>query len=244
MGALRASGGTLPNVESADFTIIPAQGYEDGGTLTGLALVFLLARAFSSGCAALTGVEAISNGVPAFRRPKSRNAATTLLLLGTIAVSMLMSIIVLAHHMQIKYVDDVSRLRDAEGNPMKPGYDQPTVMAQISKAVFDNFTPGFYFVLAATGAITASPRAAPTCCVMLTRPERSPLSLSVASASAMPKTAGVAIPALRVAPARIAAARRNHCSEARATWPNWWRIISCSTGCRSISGAIASTYSR
>ena len=40
--------------------------------LTGLALVFLLLRAFSSGCAALTGVEAISNGVPAFRKPKSQ----------------------------------------------------------------------------------------------------------------------------------------------------------------------------
>jgi amino acid transporter len=50
--------------------------------LTGFALVFLLLRAFSSGCAALTGVEAISNGVPAFRKPKSKNAATTLLLLG------------------------------------------------------------------------------------------------------------------------------------------------------------------
>ena len=50
--------------------------------ITTVALVFLLARAFSSGCAALTGVEAISNGVPAFRKPKSRNAATTLLLLG------------------------------------------------------------------------------------------------------------------------------------------------------------------
>ena len=44
--------------------------------------MFLLLRAFSSGCAALTGVEAISNGVPAFKPPKSRNAATTLLLLG------------------------------------------------------------------------------------------------------------------------------------------------------------------
>ena len=50
--------------------------------LAGFALVFLLLRAFSSGCAALTGVEAISNGVPAFRKPKSKNAATTLLLMG------------------------------------------------------------------------------------------------------------------------------------------------------------------
>ncbi|HEY3530929.1 MAG TPA: APC family permease [Nocardioides sp.] len=151
VGVIRGSSGTLPNVESADLTILPAPGY-DGGNLTGLALIFLLARAFSSGCAALTGVEAISNGVPAFRKPKSRNAATTLLMLGTVAVTMLMSIILLAHHMKIKYVDDVSRLQD-HGKPMPAGYDQPTVMAQISKAVFDNFTPGFYFVLAATGII-------------------------------------------------------------------------------------------
>jgi len=151
-GVLRGFGGNLPNVESAHDTIIPAAGY-DGGPLTGLALIFLLARAFSSGCAALTGVEAISNGVPAFRKPKSTNAATTLLLLGTIAVTMLMSIILLAHHMQLKYVDDVSRLRDADGKPMPADFDQPTVMAQLSKAVFDNFTPGFYFVLAMTGII-------------------------------------------------------------------------------------------
>ena len=64
----------------------PETGYE---TIGGLALVFLLLRAFSSGCAALTGVEAISNGVPAFKKPKSKNAATTLLLMGSIAITML-----------------------------------------------------------------------------------------------------------------------------------------------------------
>jgi amino acid transporter len=53
-----------------------------------LLLVFLPLHAFSSGCTALTGVEAISNGVPAFRKPKSKNAATTLAMLGIIAVSM------------------------------------------------------------------------------------------------------------------------------------------------------------
>ena len=47
-------------------------------TVTGFALAFLLLRTFSSGCAALTGVEAISNGVPAFKPPKSRNAAATM----------------------------------------------------------------------------------------------------------------------------------------------------------------------
>ena len=67
--------------ESADFDL-----HSEHGDVLGFALVFLIARAFSSGSAALTGVEAISNGVPAFRKPKSRNAATTLLLLGVIAV--------------------------------------------------------------------------------------------------------------------------------------------------------------
>ena len=51
---------------------------ETGGLLT----VFLVLRAFASGCTALTGVEAVSNGVPGFEPPKSRNAATTLLLMG------------------------------------------------------------------------------------------------------------------------------------------------------------------
>ncbi len=69
--------GTPLQAESADFEM-----HSEHGEILGFALVFLVARAFSSGSAALTGVEAISNGVPAFRKPKSRNAATTLALLG------------------------------------------------------------------------------------------------------------------------------------------------------------------
>ncbi len=87
-GLMRLLAGDLPDAESANLQIQPQEGWE--GPLNQVALFFLLARAFSSGCAALTGVEAISNGVPAFQRPKSRNAATTLLLLGLIAISMMM----------------------------------------------------------------------------------------------------------------------------------------------------------
>jgi amino acid transporter len=68
---------------SADLELVA-----EGDAFTGLALVLLVLRSFTQGCAALTGVEAIANGVPAFRKPKSRNAATTLLLLGVISVSM------------------------------------------------------------------------------------------------------------------------------------------------------------
>jgi amino acid transporter len=151
-GLLLAWTGDLPKVQSASLTIQPAPGYSD--ELTTIGLIVLLARAFSSGCAALTGVEAISNGVPAFKKPKSKNAATTLLLLGTIAVTMLLSIIVLARNMGLKYVDpnDIDRLRDADGNRLE-NYDQHTVISQLSKAIFSDFPPGFYFVVAMTGII-------------------------------------------------------------------------------------------
>jgi amino acid transporter len=152
LGLARLAAGDLPKVESADLHIDPAPGY--GGSLTTFALLFLLARAFSSGCAALTGVEAISNGVPAFRKPKSRNAATTLLLLGMIAITMMISVIVLAKQMGLKYVDpsDMDRLT-LNGQPLPDNYDQHAVIAQIARAVFSDFTPGFYLVITVTGVI-------------------------------------------------------------------------------------------
>ncbi len=152
VGLFRLLAGSLPDAESADLTIEPSQGWEQ--PLTTVALIFLLARAFSSGCAALTGVEAISNGVPAFQRPKSRNAATTLLLLGLIAISMMMSVIVLAKQMSIRYVDphELERLLSA-GAPVDADYKQHPVISQIAAGVFDTFRPGFYFVVIVTGII-------------------------------------------------------------------------------------------
>jgi amino acid transporter len=144
--------GDLPDVASARLELAPAPGY--GDSMTTFALLFLLARAFSSGCAALTGVEAISNGVPAFRKPKSKNAATTLLLLGAIAISMMISIIVLAKQMGLQLVDpsDMDRLT-LDGKPLPADYDQHTVIAQIARAVFHDFSPGFYLVVTVTGVI-------------------------------------------------------------------------------------------
>jgi amino acid transporter len=66
-----------------------------GGTLG----LFILLKGFSSGAVALTGVEAISNGVPAFRRPESRNAAATLMWMGLILGTLFMGVQVLAHHL-------------------------------------------------------------------------------------------------------------------------------------------------
>ncbi|MQA16114.1 MAG: amino acid permease [Pseudonocardiaceae bacterium] len=129
---------------SAGFTLI-----EHGEPLTGLAFALVLLRAFSAGNAALTGVEAISNGVPAFRRPKSRNAATILLLMGALAVSMLLGLLVLAELTGAQLAEDpATQLRGAP-----PGYQQQTLIAQLADAVFASFAPGFYFVLAVTGLI-------------------------------------------------------------------------------------------
>ena len=141
----------LPMAASASLDLRQEAGFTEG--FTGIAAAFLLLRAFSSGCAALTGVEAISNGVPAFRKPKSKNAATTLLLLGVLAVTMLVSIIVLANIMNLRYAENPGEQLLRNGVPVGDSYTQETVMAQISKAIFGDFHIGFVFITAVTGLI-------------------------------------------------------------------------------------------
>ncbi|MER7000225.1 APC family permease [Streptomyces sp. NPDC000410] len=127
---------------TADFEIKPEQ---EG--LAGFALLFLLLRAFSSGCAALTGVEAISNGVPAFRKPKSKNAATTLLLMGALAVTMFCGIIGLAMATGVKMAEKPAHDLLVDGTPVGSGYVQDPVISQVAAAVFGDGT--FFFVLLA-----------------------------------------------------------------------------------------------
>src|SRR6201986_4252418 len=136
--------GTPLRAESASFEV-----HSEHGEILGFAMVFLVARAFSSGCAALTGVEAISNGVPAFQKPKSRNAATTLLLLGTISVSLLMGIILLAEKTKVQIVDDPAT--QLSGSPRD--YQQKTLVTQIAQAVFGSFHIGFLLIAAVTALI-------------------------------------------------------------------------------------------
>jgi amino acid transporter len=130
--------------ESAGFELVAEQS-----DLAGIAFVFLLARAFSSGCAALTGVEAISNGVPAFRKPKSRNAATTLLMLGGIAIVLLLGMILLANKLGVVIAEHPeTQLRGAP-----EGYQQKTLVAQLAHAVFDDFPLGFLLITIVTALI-------------------------------------------------------------------------------------------
>ncbi|UVO10846.1 APC family permease [Mycobacterium sp. SVM_VP21] len=132
--------------ESAEFKIHSTQG-----EMVGVALVFLVAKSFSSGCAALTGVEAISNGVPAFRKPKSRNAANTLLMLGVIAVTLMMGIIVLARQTGVKIA--ARPHEQLIGAPAD--YDQKTLLAQLAETVFRGFPPGLWIIAGVTALILA-----------------------------------------------------------------------------------------
>jgi len=135
--------GDQVRTESASFKLAAE------GSFTGVALVFLLLRAFSAGSAALTGVEAISNGVPAFRKPKGRNAATTLLLLGVVASTMMGGILLLASKTGLRYVEDPTRQLVGAGE----GYQQKTVMAQLAEAVFSGFPLAYYLVVITTALI-------------------------------------------------------------------------------------------
>jgi amino acid transporter len=126
--------------DSAGYQIPSAHQY------TGLLLVFLLLRAFSSGCTALTGVEAISNGVPAFRKPKSKNAATTLALLGIIAVTMFAGVTALA---LVSHVHICPSAADCLPHVTA----QRTVIAQVGRAVFGNTSPLFYVLQLVTALI-------------------------------------------------------------------------------------------
>ncbi|WP_309225392.1 APC family permease [Quadrisphaera sp. INWT6] len=151
VGGVRWALGELPAAESAGLGLVAEPGYEAG--LTGLGGALLLARAFSSGCAALTGVEAISNGVPAFRKPKSQNAATTLALLGGISIVMLFAIILLARATHVQFAEDPATQLIRDGAPVGDSYVQDPVIGQIAQSVFAGFAPAFFVVTAATGVI-------------------------------------------------------------------------------------------
>ena len=108
-----------PIADSADVPL------EAGAGLT----LFLILRAFASGSTALTGVEAIADGVQAFRRPQSKNAATTLAIMGAMSISMFLGITVLARALQIRATEEISEAR--------------SVLAQIGDTIFGESLPFF-----------------------------------------------------------------------------------------------------
>ena len=128
--------------------MVPSHLYPIGTpAVTGLAAVFLFLRAFASGCTALTGVEAVSNGVPYFRVPKARNAAMTLTIMGALAVVLFGGITVLAITSGARVSEDPSVLGLPDGSLA------PTLIAQLSGATFGNSSIGFFAVQIFTTAV-------------------------------------------------------------------------------------------
>jgi amino acid transporter len=141
VAGLRLAMGSTLTAESASYGLVP--DHRTGGLLT----VFLALRAFASGCTALTGVEAVSNGVPSFEEPKSRNAATTLTIMGGLAAVMFAGITALAVVTHVHMAEDRSRLIG-----LPAGQEQRTALSQIGIAVFGG-GPAFYLLQAFTAAI-------------------------------------------------------------------------------------------
>jgi amino acid transporter len=140
-GLVRALLGDAPVAASAGFAVHAEQ-------LTQAGVILLVLRAFSSGCSALTGVEAVSNGVPAFRKPKIRNAQLTLTTMGGVAIALFSGLVLLALLAGVRYAEDPCDL---------VGFDcsgpQPSVMAQVAAATFGGGTVPFYIVQAATACV-------------------------------------------------------------------------------------------
>lgn len=118
--------------------------------VAGLALVFLVARAFSSGTTALTGIETVANGVSSFRKPRAANAAATLLILGVTSTAMFAGLTWLALRTQVKVTAD-----DADLIGLPEGQAQKTVIIQVAEAVFGGLGIGVAVVAIATILILA-----------------------------------------------------------------------------------------
>ncbi len=149
-GVFRSIVGHPPVAESAHYVLKTEHGY---GNMTFLALLFFTLRAFSSGCTALTGVEAIANGVPAFKKPKAKNAQITLVLMGGLAATMFVGITVLAVVAKVRVVE-TKNVCDLQGYVDCQHTPQRTVIAQLASSILGGpHSVGFFYIQAATALI-------------------------------------------------------------------------------------------
>ncbi|MBF6147560.1 APC family permease [Nocardia nova] len=146
IGVVETLIGHAPVAESAHYQINAAHA-----GLGTAAVAFLALRAFSSGCTALTGAEAISNGVPAFRKPKSLNAARTMTAMGVLAIVMFTGVTALAMITHTRVAENTCDLIGFPGDCRTDA--QKTVIAQIAGAVFGDSSLGFYYLMVTTALI-------------------------------------------------------------------------------------------
>ncbi|MFJ4045705.1 APC family permease [Microbacterium sp. NPDC089987] len=140
-GLIRTFLGDAPVAASAGYTV-------QAESISQAAIVLLVLRAFSSGCSALTGVEAVSNGVQAFRSPKIRNAQLTLTMMGGVSALLFTGLTAMALITGVRYAENPCDLQ---------GFDcsgpQPSLMAQIAAATFGGGSILFFVIQAATACV-------------------------------------------------------------------------------------------
>ncbi|MDQ1567522.1 MAG: hypothetical protein QOF96_2402 [Actinomycetota bacterium] len=134
IGLVRSFGGSLHKLPPDPKAL--EEITRQGKLMTGVTL-FALMRAFSSGAVALTGVEAISNGVPAFHRPESKNAAATLMWMAGILGTFFFGISVLTHRLA----------------PTLQPEGHETILSILGRAVFGHNTPMYFVLQVSTAAI-------------------------------------------------------------------------------------------
>lgn len=143
---IRTWAGDAPVAESANVVVA-------GEDLSKAAFILLLLRAFASGCAALTGVEAISNGVPAFRRPKIQNAQKTLVAMGATAIVLFSGLVAIAVIANVHYVDCTHDALKTLETCAADGSPQRSLIAQMASATFGNNSIPFFLIQAVTAAV-------------------------------------------------------------------------------------------
>ena len=148
-GFVQEALGTLGSADTAAMQLLPAERYEAG--LTGLGGFLLFLRAFSGGCVALSGVEGISNGVPAFMKPRPKNARITLALFAVISATMMLSVLHLAKVTGVKVPALNYQILSGDG-PLA-AYEVPPVIAQLAHTVFAPYPFMAYLVTAVTALI-------------------------------------------------------------------------------------------
>lgn len=132
-GWVRAAQGTLPLAESATYVIVPELG---GNAMDGLALFLLLSRSFSAGMVAFSGVSTISNSVKYFCRPKKRNAALTIMLMGLITSVLLVNLLSFTAMTRVHMVHDTTRFLFIDGYPPGEYFHQKPALYQVALAIY------------------------------------------------------------------------------------------------------------
>ncbi|MFF5791293.1 APC family permease [Paeniglutamicibacter sp. NPDC012692] len=151
LGGIFAATGNLGAAPSAGFEVVPDPAYPHG--LTGVAGILLVLRAFSTGSAALTGVEVPISNVHTLAEPKAKNAAALLLMLGLIAAVLTLGTMYLARAVNVHVVENPATGLRLDGGPVPADYIQHPVLGQLAHAIFGGGSVGFFAIVLLTVAV-------------------------------------------------------------------------------------------